>query len=106
LQEKDKEITVSRGTSNTNDRGSAASRRIRKQWVLDTFGNGLIAFCSFLGCKEELDFDTITIDRYPLAGCEGGTYKRGNIRPMCAFHNSSTGSLLGHKRKKEKEYVQ
>lgn len=93
---------TTRGTSNTNDRGSAKSRRVRKQWVLDVFGNGRIAFCSFLGCSEELTFETITIDRYPIPGCEGGTYKRGNIRPMCGFHNSSTGSLLGHERRKQK----
>lgn len=93
-------MTVSRGTSNSNERGSATSRRVRKQWLLDTFGNGLIAFCTFLGCKEELDFETITVDRFPIAGCEGGTYKRGNIRPACAKCNSSDGGKMGAKRKK------
>lgn len=95
-------MPVSRGTSNSNERGSAQSRRVRKQWLLDTFGNGIITFCCFKGCTEELNFETITVDRYPIAGCEGGTYRRGNIRPMCGFHNSSTGSLLGHKRRKQK----
>ena len=96
-------MPVTRGTSNSNERGSAAARRVRKQWLLDVFGNGDIAYCCFQGCKEALTFDTITVDRYPLAGCEGGTYKRGNIRPMCGFHNSSTGAKLGHERKKAKE---
>jgi hypothetical protein len=98
---KAKDITVTRGTSNSNERGSAEARRIRKQWLLDTFGNGYIAFCCFLGCKEALTFETITVDRIQ-PGCEGGTYRRGNIRPMCGFHNSSTGSKLGHERRKNK----
>ena len=33
-------MTVRRGTTNRNDRGSAESRRIRRQWLLDNFGDG------------------------------------------------------------------
>lgn len=95
-------MATTRGTSNSNDRGSAAARRVRKQWLLNVFGNGEYAYCCFEGCTEALTFDTITVDRYPVAGIDGGTYKRGNIRPMCGFHNSSTGAKLGHARKKAK----
>ena len=86
--------------SHANERGSSKDRKIRKQWLLDTFGNGTIAFCGFHGCGETLTFDTITVDRYPIPGCEGGRYVRGNIRPACLHHNCSEGGKLGNKRKK------
>lgn len=90
-----------RGSTNQNDRGSATARRARKTWLLVEFGNGTTAPCSF-GCGAVLDFDTITVDRYPLRKIDGGSYRRGNIRPACAFCNSQDGSLamhvrLGHK---------
>lgn len=91
-------MTTHRGTSNSNSRGSSKDRRIRKQWVLDTFGDGVQALCSF-GCGGYVTFQTITIDRFPLAGIDGGTYKRGNIRPACACCNSSDGAAKGHARK-------
>lgn len=89
-----------RGTSNSNSRGSAKDRRIRKQWLLDFFGDGTHAKCSF--CPTLVDFDTISVDRYPIPGCEGGTYKRGNIRPACESCNSSDGGKLGSIRKAAK----
>src|SRR5213595_2589086 len=95
-------MATKRGTSNSNERGNAAARRVRKQWLLDSFGNGEIAYCCFHGCKEALTFDTITVDRYPIAGCDGGTYKRGNIRPACGPCNSADGARLGQERKKAK----
>ena len=92
-------MTVKRGTSNSNQRGSAESRRRRKQWLLDTFGNGTIAFCSYTKCSSVLDFDTITVDRHPTPGIEGGRYVRGNIRPMCGYHNSLDGHRLMRERR-------
>lgn len=86
-----------RGTSNTNDRGSSYARRKRKQWLLDEFGDGTEAPCAF--CHRPVTFLTITVDRYPVPGCEGGKYVKGNIRPSCGFCNSSDGSKLGHARK-------
>jgi len=80
-----------RGTSNTNVRGSAASRRARKAWLLVTFGDGYTAPCFY--CGEELDWFTITVDRI-VAGILGGTYRRGNIRPACMRDNSVEGSKL------------
>ena len=93
-------MATRRGTSNSNSRGGSKDRRIRKQWLLDTFGDGTIAICSFDECEEELTFDTITVDRHPLAGIDGGTYKRDNIRPACGKCNSADGASIGAARKK------
>lgn len=90
-----------RGTSNSNSRGGSKDRRIRKQWLLDNFGDGESAPCSF-GCGTLVTFDTITVDRFPIPGIEGGTYKRDNIRPACAPCNSSAGAVLGAARRAER----
>lgn len=81
-----------RGTTNTNVRGSSYDRRRRKQWLLDTFGDGTTVVCSFAGCNKILTFATMTVDRYPLAGIDGGRYRRGNIRPACRTCNESDGA--------------
>lgn len=85
-----------RGTTNRNDRGNTVARRARKQWLLDTFGDGTYAPCTF--CDVELDWGTITADRI-VPGCEGGTYCRDNIRPACLTCNSLEGSALRERRK-------
>lgn len=85
---------TTRGTTNRNDRGSAFGRRQRKLWLLTTFGDGVTASCSFPGCEVVLDVETITVDRHPIPGCQGGTYRRGNIRPACAPCNSEHGGAL------------
>jgi 5-methylcytosine-specific restriction endonuclease McrA len=81
-----------RGTTNRNVRGSAESRRRRKVWLLQTFGDGQVAECSF--CSRLVDFDSITVDRFPTPGCQGGTYRRDNIRPACGPCNSTHGGAL------------
>lgn len=86
-----------RGTSNANQRGSAKDRRARKQWLLDTFGDGTVAPCFVDGCTAVLTFDTITVDRIQL-GVDGGSYRRNNIRPACGPHNASEGSKARHAR--------
>ncbi|AXQ63233.1 HNH endonuclease [Mycobacterium phage Collard] len=91
-------MTVRRGTSNTNDRGSAAARRRRKQWLLDKFGDGTTCTCST--CPAVLTFDTITVDRYPIAGVDGGRYVRGNIRPQCSLCASRQGAGMSHARRR------
>jgi hypothetical protein len=85
--------TTTRGTTNRNARGGSDARRVRKQWLLDTFGDGTTASCAF-GCGQVLDIDTVTVDRHPTPGCRGGTYRRGNIRPACADCNSRHGGAL------------
>ena len=84
-------MTCRRGTSNTNDRGSAADRRARKVWLLETFGDGETAPCCF--CQTELTFETITVERI-VPGCQGGRYVRGNIKPACGACNSTLGGSL------------
>lgn len=88
-----------RGTSNSNSRGSAEGRRRRKQWLLDNFGDGTTAPCSFQPCDAVLTIETITVDRYPIPGCDGGTYVRSNIRPACGPHNSDHGLKLAAERR-------
>lgn len=89
-----------RGTSNTNSRGSADSRRVRKQWLIDTYGDGYTAPCSH--CRVELDFGTITVDRI-VPGILGGTYVRCNIRPACMTCNSLDGNRLRERLKRERD---
>lgn len=96
-------MTVRRGTSNTNDRGSAESRRRRKQWLLDEFGNGTSCPCAT--CWTKLTFDTITVDRYPIAGVDGGRYVHGNIRPQCALCASRQGARMAHARTRAAKLV-
>lgn len=88
-------MVVRRGTTNRNDRGSSADRRARRQWLLNEFGDGVTVACAF-ECGTLLTFETITVDRYPVAGCDGGRYTRDNIRPACGTCNSSHGGRLRH----------
>lgn len=94
-------MVTTRGTSNTNSRGSSKDRKARKLWLLKEFGDGEEAPCSF-GCGTMVTYTTITVDRYPVPGILGGKYTRDNIRPACGFCNSSDGSTLGHQRRIER----
>lgn len=82
-----------RGSSNGNHRGGSKARRVRKEWLLGTFGDGEKAACAF-ECGALLTIDTITVDRFPVPGAQGGTYARGNIRPACAPCNSRYGATV------------
>lgn len=66
-------------------RGSAEHRRRRKAFLLSVYGDGAKAPCRWCGAK--LDKATLTADRYPVAGIDGGTYRRGNIVPACRTCN-------------------
>lgn len=121
-----------RGTSNSNRRGSSKDRHARKLWLLETFradvdvlasvdGSGEIIAATPVGsvtvdsyvgswtkacrcyrCGRLLTYETLTVDRI-RPGCEGGTYRRNNIRPACAEDNSETGGHLGVRRKRERK---
>lgn len=87
---------MSRGTSNTNERGSAAARRARKNYLLEVYAADvqLVQFtrlCRCYRCGVLLDYETMEVDRIK-PGCEGGTYVRGNIRPACGDCNKITGA--------------
>jgi hypothetical protein len=69
---------------------------VRKQWLLEEYGDGKEAPCHF--CGDRLTFDTVTVDRI-IPGCEGGGYVRGNIRPACGSCNSADGARIGMERR-------
>lgn len=89
-----------RGTSNSNSRGSSKDRHARKLWLLAEFGDGVTAPCSF-ECGAVVTYETITVDRHPIKGTDGGKYTRDNIRPSCAHCNYSDGGSLGAERRIE-----
>lgn len=80
-----------RGTSNSNSRGSAEQRRRRKCWVLSWFGDGISCLCIL--CGEVLLYSTLQVDRI-IPEIMGGTYARGNIRPMCGRCNRHAGNAV------------
>jgi len=49
--------------------------------------------CRCYRCGKLLLLDTLTVDRIK-PGCQGGTYRRENIRPACEDCNSRTGGAL------------
>ena len=58
-----------------------------KQWLIDQLGNGRC--CACVGCGRRLTLRTITLDRYPIRGADGGQYVQGNVRPMCGPCNNN-----------------
>lgn len=121
-------MTVTRGTTNGNQRGSSYARRARREYLVTTFRADVgirpdvgtdpafmesltaaflerYAVLSILGvpacrcyrCGKLLTVDTVTVDRI-VPGCQGGTYKRGNIRPACGLCNSVTGGSTRSKK--------
>lgn len=83
-------MTVTRGSTNRNERGNATARRALKTWMLGTFGDGISAPCSF--CGVELLPSEITKDRFPIPGRKGGRYVKGNVRPACLSCNAAEGA--------------
>lgn len=53
----------------------------------------LVPACRCYRCGELLTVDTVTVDRI-IPGCQGGTYRRTNIRPACGSCNSQAGGGL------------
>lgn len=47
--------------------------------------------------------NTVTVDRWPIPGIEGGRYVRGNIRPACSYHNSKDGAMIAFNRRMARE---
>ncbi len=89
-----------RGNGGPDLRGNSKDRKRRKEWMLGEFGDGATCECAFPDCTEVLTYDTVTADRYPLSGKEGGRYIRGNIRPACIACNAADGQRI-----KELPYV-
>lgn len=89
-----------RGTSNADSRGNSYSRRRRKLALLARDGTGEWGVCST--CPTVVDFESATIDRWPLPGHLGGTYAMENIRLQCERCASLQGGHMAAARKKEK----
>jgi hypothetical protein len=98
-------VTVTRGTSNRNARGSSYDRARRRAWLIAAYPSDVSPdLCRCYRCGRLLydptstPFSTalhysaveLTIDRIK-PGCKGGTYRRENIRPCCGACNSETG---------------
>lgn len=121
------ESTTRRGATNGNARGSAADRRSRRKWLIEHYASETPGLCRCYRCGKHLynpddhdgksipilvmtmpqpDFPysgaawalPLTVDRI-IPGCQGGTYRRNNIRPACGLCNSETGGRLATRRK-------
>lgn len=103
-----------RGTTNGNARGGADDRKRRRDWLVQCYRanrdvlvigglfhgplvvevelgtEGAQPACRCYRCGVLLTVETVTVDRI-VPGCQGGTYRRDNIRPACGTCNSSTG---------------
>lgn len=93
-----------RGCSNGNARGNAESRRRRRQWLIDTFGDGVTAPCflASIVCTGPVTVDTVSVDRI-VPGHLGGTYRRDNIRPACQPCQSHQGGKFGIEQARHRE---
>jgi hypothetical protein len=110
-----------RGTSNKNERGSSYSRRSRRAWIVLTYASNVPGYCRCYRCgmllfnpdaepdltdlaitlygTQLMGAQALTVDRI-IPGCQGGTYRRNNIRPACGGCNSETGGALASRGRK------
>lgn len=107
-----------RAASERNGRGSAEDRRRRKTWLVEHWradvdlppddktwilttmvrGSGVPA-CRCWECGKLLTVKTVIPDRI-VPGCEGGTYRRENLRPHCKDCSERQGGQIGQERKR------
>lgn len=77
-------------TKDGDKRGNAQQRRARKLWLLSPAagfgGTGEKVPC--VHCSAMLSFEEIDVDRI----VPGGSYRRDNVQPSCAFDNRSRGN--------------
>jgi hypothetical protein len=90
-----------RSSTNRNDRGGSHARRVRRRWLVTEFGDGVHVACfqqRSPRCLYVLDETNVSPDRI-IPGCEGGTYRRGNILPSCLPCQEAQGGELGQARR-------
>lgn len=58
--------------------------------------------CRCWRCGRTLDATEVVADRFPVPGCEGGRYVRGNMRPQCGPCSEWSGGKLAAERKAAK----
>lgn len=78
-------MAIVSGRPEGDRRGNNEDRKRRRTWMLLKFGNGVNAPCHW--CRKPLDFETLTVDRHPKQGRDGGRYTRDNIVPACGTCN-------------------
>lgn len=81
-----------------NLRGSAKSRRRRRVWLMEKFGDGQTMPCHH--CGQRLTIEQIEVDRFPICGHSGGRYVRNNIVPSCKPCNGKRCTTAFHCQKK------
>lgn len=64
-------------------RGNSRDRRRRKEWMLETWGDGTT--CPCVHCEAPLVYETVEADRI----VPGGSYRRENIQPSCRGCNAA-----------------
>jgi hypothetical protein len=91
-----------RGTSNTNARGSAVSRRARRRWIEAEHAVEGVLTCTLCGVPLLTDAraaelgateERFEVDRI-VPGALGGRYVRGNVRPACRPCNNEAGQRV------------
>ena len=80
--------------NHADGRGSTRNRRARKRWLLEFFGDGTTVPC-YWNCGRQLTAETLEVDRWPLCGHAGGSYRRDNIVPACSDCNRTRCSRRG-----------
>ena len=120
-------MSTERGTTNGNARGSSYERRRRRRaWIMENWASDLPGFVRCYRCgvllynpdDEAVEVGTglgyparwviregnyytasaLTIDRI-VPECQGGTYRRNNIRPACGTCISETEQVVSTKTK-------
>lgn len=90
---------------NANQRGSTIDRRRRKRWLLSPEaghgGNHTHVPCAF-GCGAILTFATLWVDRFPILGHQGGSYRHENIRPACGTCQTRQGAAIANAKKRKR----
>lgn len=127
-------MVARRGTTNTNARGNNTTRKRRREamvrnWRADVdvapsvhldgklaaedwngdlypvpLGEGVPA-CRCWRCPKLLTADTVTIDRWPVPGIDGGKYTATNTRPACGNCNQTTGATVRRGQSGQQEIV-
>ena len=78
-------------------RGNNEDRARRRAWMWEKFAEweGIPGFrggrfaVEYHWCHELLNFKDFEVDRWPIAGKDGGTYRRDNIVPACRQCNAA-----------------
>lgn len=89
-------MTVTRGTTNANQRGGVKDRARRRAFLLNTYASDVTGFTRCYRCGVLMGERELTVDRI-VPGAQGGTYRRENVRPACGPCNSITGGAVRRK---------